>query len=248
MALVDRVDVVLANNNRVTVRVRDTFLKIDADGERAAKEARAINLAPVPTPKILWHTPPVLALGALSGGTLGRLGEPSTAAAAAWTAVGRSLRRLHDAPLPPWPGKTIDSLANRLHDACDWLQANDVLPAEVLARNRQRAESVLRPWQPAFIHGDLHLEHVFVDGNVLSGIIDWSEAAQGDPLVDIASLTLANEDRLDDLLVGYGTDVDRDLIQAWWSYRCLVVVPWLFENGYGDPDDFPEVAVLRSLA
>ena len=36
-----------------------------------------------------------------------------------------------------------------------------------------------RPWTPAFIRGDLHIEHVFVDGDKVSGIIDWSEARQG---------------------------------------------------------------------
>ena len=43
-----------------------------------------------------------------------------------------------------------------------------------------------------------------------------------------------------------GTDVDRDLIHAWWSLRCLTNVRWLAEHGYGSPDEFPEVAVLRS--
>ena len=42
--------------------------------------------------------------------------------------------------------------------------------------------------------------------------------------------------------------VDRGLIRAWWSWRCLVAVRCLFENGYGAPEEYPEVAVLRSLA
>ncbi len=65
---------------------------------------------------------------------------------------------------------------------------------------------------------------------------------------DLASLTLANEAHLDDLLTGYGNSVDVDMIRAWWSWRCLVVIRWLSENGYGDPQAFPEVAVLRSHA
>jgi hypothetical protein len=60
--------------------------------------------------------------------------------------------------------------------------------------------------------------------------------------------TLSNEERLDDVIAGYGGDVDRDLVRSWWSWRCLVVVRWLFENGYGPPEQYPEVAVLRSLA
>lgn len=240
------VEVVLANNDRVTLRVGNTFLKVDADRARSKVEVEAIGLAPVPTPEILWQEPPVLALGALQGHALGRLGEPSSASPKAWSAVGAAIRRLHDAPLPPWPGTSVDELAARLADECDWLVANHVIPVDVVERNRRLAERVLRPWKPAFIHGDLHIEHVFVDGAEVTGIIDWSEAGQGDPLFDLASLTLANEEHLEDVIAGYGVDVDRDLIRAWWSWRCLVVVRWLFENGYGPPDRFPEVAVLRS--
>lgn len=79
-----------------------------------------------------------------------------------------------------------------------------------------------------------------------AGILDWSEARQGDALYDLATLTLAHEEHLEDVIAGYGVDVDRDLIRAWWSWRSLVGVRWLFENGYGSPDQFPEVAVLRS--
>lgn len=39
----------------------------------------------------------------------------------------------------------------------------------------------------------------------------------------------------------------RHLIRAWWSMRCLTNVRWLTEAGiYGPPEEFPEVAVLRS--
>ena len=99
-----------------------------------------------------------------------------------------------------------------------------------------------------FIHGDLQIAHVFVDGDEVTGIIDWSEASRGDALFDLATLTLAHEEHLDDVLAGYGGDVDRDLIRAWWSYRSLVVVQWLAGAGYGSPDEFPEVAVLYANA
>jgi hypothetical protein len=109
------------------------FLKIDADQARPDVEVEAMAMAPVPTPRILWRRPPVLALAALRGTALGRLQE------------------------------------------------------------------------------------------------------------------LAYEERLDDVVAGYGTDVDRDLIRAWWSLRCLSNVRWLAEHGFGAPDEFPEVAVLRSV-
>jgi len=160
---------------------------------------------------------------------------------------GAAVRTLHDAPLPPWPGRSLDALASRLADECDWPVADDVLPADVIRRNRALAETVLRAWTPVFIHGDLQITHVFVDGDEVTGIIDWSEASRGDALYDLATLTLAHEERLDDLIAGYAADVDVDLIRAWWSFRSLIAIRWLAENGYGPPDKFPEVAVLRSL-
>jgi aminoglycoside phosphotransferase (APT) family kinase protein len=244
---VSQVDIVLANNDRVTLRVGDVFLKIDSDHTRAEVEVEAMAMAPVPTPEVLWRKPPAVALAALRGEALGRLAEPSAASPAAWAAAGAALRRLHDAPLPPWRGKGVDELAARLAVECDWLLANDVLPAEVIARNRLVAETALRPWTPVFTHGDLHVEHVFVDGDEITGILDWSEAAQGDALYDIATLTLGHPERLGDVLAGYGADVDRGRIRAWWSWRCLIAIRWLFENGYGATDEYPEVAVLRSL-
>lgn len=37
---------------------------------------------------------------------------------------------------------------------------------------------------PCFIHGDLGAEHVFADRGRITGVIDWSDAAIGDPAVD----------------------------------------------------------------
>jgi aminoglycoside phosphotransferase (APT) family kinase protein len=246
MAEVEEIQVVVAHRERATLRVGDVFLKIDADQARTDVEVEAMAMAPVPTPEILWRRPPVLALAALPGRALGRLEEPSTASPTAWTAVGGTIRMLHSAPLPPRPGRSLDELASRLADECHWLVTNDVLPAGVVTRNRRVAETVLRPWTPVFIHGDLQITHVFVDGDEVTGIIDWSEASQGDALYDLATLTLAHEEHLDDVIAGYGADADLDLIRAWWSFRSLVVIRWLVENGYGLPETFPEVAWLRS--
>jgi aminoglycoside phosphotransferase (APT) family kinase protein len=246
MADVGEIEVVVAHDERATLRVGDIFLKIDADQARVDVEVQAMALVPVPTPEILWRKAPVLALAALPGAALGHLGEPSTASSAAWTAAGAAVRAVHDAPLPPWPGRSIDDLASRLAGECEWLVSNDVLPTDVVSRNRQLAETALRPWRPRFIHGDLQVDHVFVDGDAVTGIIDWSEAAQGDALFDLATLTLGHPEHLGDVVAGYGTHVDRDLIRAWWSLRCLSNVRWLAEHGFGPPEEMPEVAVLRS--
>jgi aminoglycoside phosphotransferase (APT) family kinase protein len=77
----------------------------------------------------------------------------------------------------------------------------------------------------------------------VTGVIDWTEAAQGDALFDLASLTLKKEEHLDDVIAGYGTDVDLDVIHGWWSLRSLRAVRWLIQHGF---DPWPEIAVLKS--
>lgn len=203
-------------------------------------------MAPIPTPEVLWRRPPVLALAALPGRALGRLGVPSTAPAAAWAAAGAALRMLHDAPLPPWPGRSLDEIASDLDIECELLVTNGVLPADLVARNRQVAEAALRPWKPVFTHGDLQIAHVFVDGDEISGVIDWSEASRGDALYDLASLTLGHEEHLGAVIAGYGTEVDLDVIRAWWSLRSLLAVRWLVEHGFDPASPGCEVDVLRS--
>jgi aminoglycoside phosphotransferase (APT) family kinase protein len=97
-----------------------------------------------------------------------------------------------------------------------------------------------------FTHGDLQITHVFVDGDEITGVLDWSEASQGDALYDLASLTLGHEERLADVVTGYGTDVDLDVIYAWWSLRSLRAARWLIEHGFDPSSPGSEFDVLRS--
>jgi aminoglycoside phosphotransferase len=246
MAGVEQVEVVVAHHERATLRVGDVFLKIDADQTRTDLEVEAMTMAPIPTPDVLWRKPPVLALAALPGTALGRLGEPSTASSAAWVAAGAAVRVLHDAPLPPWSGPSPDEIASELDDECTWLLANDVLPVDLVTRNRRVAGAALRPWTPVFVHGDLQVAHVFVDGDRIIGVVDWSEAARGDALYDLASLTLGHPEHLSDVIAGYGGDVDLDVIRAWWSWRSLTAIRWLVEHGFDPSSPGCEVDVLRS--
>ncbi|WP_327235390.1 phosphotransferase [Streptomyces sp. NBC_01317] len=245
----DEVKVIVAHSERATLRVGDVFLKVDADQARIDVEVEAMGLVPVPTPKVLWREPPVLAIAAVRGTALGLLGEPSAASSAAWAAAGAAVRRLHDAPLPSragGAGRDPVELAADLDAECERLVTNGVLPADLVTRNREVAEAAFRPWTPAFTHGDLQITHVFTEDDEVTGIIDWSEAGRGDPLYDLATLTLGHEERLGDVLAGYGTDVDLDVIRAWWSVRSLLVVRWLAGHGFDPFAPGCEVDVLRS--
>ncbi|MFD8535259.1 phosphotransferase family protein [Streptomyces rubrogriseus] len=245
----DEVEVVVAHSERATLRVGDVFLKVDTDRARIDVEIEAMSRVPVPTPQVLWHKPPVLAITAVPGTTLGCLGGPSTGSPAGWAAAGAAIRKLHDAPLPPWrgrAGRSVAVLAAELDDECASLVTNGVLPADLVTRNRRVAETALRPWTAAFTHGDLQIAHVFVDGDEVTGIIDWSEAGQGDALYDLATFTLGHEEHLGDVIAGYGADIDVEVIHAWWSLRSLLAVRWLSEHGFDPFAPGCEVDVLRS--
>jgi aminoglycoside phosphotransferase (APT) family kinase protein len=243
---VEEIEVVVAHQERATLRVGDVFLKVDVEQTRTDVEVEAMAMAPVPTPEVLWREPPVLALAAVGGTALGRLGEPSTASPAAWAAAGAAVRTLHDAPLPPWPGRSVEEIASELDRECEWLVTTGVLPADLVTRNRRIAEAALRPWKPVFTHGDLQIDHVFVDCAEVTGVIDWSEAAPGDAMYDLATLTLGHEERLGDVVAGYGADVDLDAIRGWWSLRSLRGIRWLVEHGFDPAAPGCEVDVLRS--
>ena len=111
-------------------------------------------------------------------------------------------------------GSKLDESPSRLDGECEWLIANGVLPTDVVTGNRRVAEAALRPWKTVFTHGDLQIAHVFVDGDEITGVIDWSDAGRGDALFDLAILTLGHEEHLGDVVAGYGTDVDLDVIRG----------------------------------
>lgn len=246
MCAMDEVEIIVAHQARATLRVGDVFLKVDPDEEGIDAEVEALALAPLPTPKVLWRQPPVLAISAVPGTALGRLGEPSPHPSSAWVAAGAAIRVLHDAPLPPRAGPSLDTRAEQLARSCDWLLAHDALPADLINHNRRLAEAVLQPRAPVFMHGDLQVCHIFVDGDEVTGVIDWSGAGQGDPMFDLAVLTYGHPEHLDDIAAGYGDGFDLDTVRGWWSFRCLEAIPWLVEHGYGSADEMGEAAMLRT--
>ncbi len=103
-------------------------------------------------------------------------------------AVGRFVRALHDVPV---------SSARRL-GVPDWQPIalprfhQDVLPM-IAAVERALAEPATqllercaRAPKGALVHSDLGPDHIRVDGGVVSGIIDWTDACIGDPALDLA--------------------------------------------------------------
>jgi aminoglycoside 2''-phosphotransferase len=64
-------------------------------------------------------------------------------------------------------------------------------------------------FQPVLIHRDLGIEHVLLEpGGRLAGVIDWGDAAIGDPAIDFAGL-----------LGGLGEAFARQVIARWAGLR-----------------------------
>lgn len=92
-----------------------------------------------------------------------------------------------------------------------WLRATveelHVLPELLAARVRELLPSFVAgvaDVKPVLLHGDLHLRHLYADGEELTGILDWGDAMYGDPLFDVARLTLAGPEATTAFLAGYG--------------------------------------------
>ena len=52
---------------------------------------------------------------------------------------------------------------------------------------------------------------MFVDGDEITGVIDWSEAGQGDALYDLASLTLGHQEHLASVLTGHAAPTSTSM-------------------------------------
>ena len=160
-------EMVVAHNERATLRVGDVFLKIDADQTRTDVEVEAMAMAPIPTPEVLWRAARARTRRPPRDGTR----SPRRAVDRVPGGVRRSRCRGTDAARrapAAMAGRSLDVVASLLDGECEWLVTNGVLPTDLVARNRRIAEAALRPWTPVFTNGDLQISHVFVDGDEIT--------------------------------------------------------------------------------
>lgn len=83
-----------------------------------------------------------------------------------------------------------------------------------------------RPFVPRLVHGDLSDDHILVraDG-IVAGIIDFTDAAWGDPAIDFAYFWRLGEDAVDHVLAHYplaGEDETLKTRSHWTFVRYLI--------------------------
>jgi aminoglycoside phosphotransferase (APT) family kinase protein len=112
--------------------------------------------------------------------------------------LARFLRRLHGADvanfvsandLPVDPSGRAN-MPHRVRKAREYVEGVERLGlwemTASLAAAFVEAEQLGVPLRsPTLVHGDLHVQHILVDGGSLSGVIDWANICRADPSVDL---------------------------------------------------------------
>jgi len=154
--------------------------------------------------------------------------------------VGRLLRRLHELPEPPpFAGGQL-----RWDEFISWwstLELQNAFERGFLATHEHQAIAAhygallprlaARPF--GLIHGDCQAEHWLVDpgDQEVLGVVDFADAQSGDPLMDIAVLTMWDPVLTEFVLKGHGSSDDLDLLPSYGLLRHLAAANWLSDHG-----------------
>jgi aminoglycoside phosphotransferase (APT) family kinase protein len=110
-----------------------------------------------------------------------------------------------------------------------------IIPSDLAARlTALETIDQVQPTKPVLLHGDLHLRHIYAADGRLSGIIDWGDAAFGDPLFDLGRFSRAGSAPTVALLNGYGIERTAELERTLTFYRVawsLLALHWELEAG-----------------
>ncbi|WP_188667562.1 phosphotransferase [Tersicoccus solisilvae] len=114
-------------------------------------------------------------------------------------AVGRALAAVHglphdlveDAGLPAY---AANEFRQRRLNELDQAASTARIPARLLRRWEDALEDVsLWRFAPTVVHGDLHEDHVLVDGDRVTAVSGWTDLHVGDPADDFAWLVACND-------------------------------------------------------
>lgn len=153
-----------------------------------------------------------------------------------------ALARLHAAPADGAPFNAFRSVPLRDRDAKVRERTPLVLALEpaLLRRWEHLCESPPSP-RLGWVHGDLHPYNVLTEGGAITGVIDWGDAAAGDPAIDFSCLWfLAGAEERDAALERVASADDGALLaraEGWALFFALMFQDWhTMESGRIVPD------------
>lgn len=222
----------------------DVVIKVYADQDLLQRDWETTQLARgvgVPTPDAIDFVHGSPALYAMRRAR----GRPLATGDAAAQEAGAVLARLHSLaaqPLFPSGARRWDEHVANLANYClAELDPYHIFTVAELAWLRSSIVSrhdllVERPI--VLLHGDLQPAHILVDtrGERVVAFLDFADAHPGDPLVDVAILTLNDPQLVVPLLNGYGRFLDDertpDLLALYRLLRHVGSISWLLARGF----------------
>jgi aminoglycoside phosphotransferase (APT) family kinase protein len=118
------------------------------------------------------------------------------------------------------------------------LEVLDPLQLRKLQERFDHVQPILAQRPIVLLHGDLQPVHILVDTQTekVLAFLDFADAQPGDPLLDIAVVTLWDHGLTDFLLEGYSsivlTEETQQLLSFYRHLRHLAEIPWLLERGF----------------
>ena len=83
-------------------------------------------------------------------------------------------------------------------------------------------------------HGDLHMRQLLVDGDALTGIVDWVDVCRSDPAVDLsAAWTTLDAERRPAFFAAYGEVEEETRVRARvvGAFLCAMLADWARKEG-----------------
>ncbi len=192
---------------------------------------------PVATRHAFYNDPPAVLITERVGGIPINSAYPLAAAE-----TGGLLRRFHSlGASPPF----VDGQSSWSAFICDWANREIAIVVERRAigpddgqrlyRHFAAIAAILGARPCVLIHADFQAEHVLIDPVTqrVTAFLDFVDTQPGDPLVDIAVLTLWDSKLAAPILAGYGAEgnEDVDLLPTYRLLRHLGAANWLTGHG-----------------
>lgn len=256
----DVLDSLSSSNGRQVFLAKQSvlILKVYKDGKILEKEftfAQKASQAGVPTPKIIGIAhgePTILIMEFIVGKPLS-----SRCANAAYQA-GQYLQQFHQlGAQPPFSGGQ-----NSWSEFIEWwikleLEKNSrlqILDDQAIARiaRKFKETSIFTNRPVALLHGDLQVDHIIVNESTdnFLALLDFADAQAGDPLLDIAVLSLHDHKLAESVLSGY-PEIDTPntpvLLSLYRLLRLTAEIPWLATKNFDIQVEQNKLEILRQL-